>query len=210
MRNHITRKGDCVLSIAKKSGMTGEKLWDHPENKKLKTLRNNPSVLNPGDIVLVPDKEIKEVPGDTEKQHKFKLKIEQGKFRFRFIQNDQLSPAQQDYKLNIDGQWFSGCVNAGGWIECNIRPDSKNGKILFKWRQDREIELKFGHLNPVSEIEGVQQRLANLGFYNTKITAENDHYTMISLIAFQKYMGHDPDGKLKPELLNTLTKVHGS
>ena len=62
-------QGDCLTSIADQHGFYWKTLWDR--NSALKALRKNPNVLFEGDIVRIPEKELKERDCATEKRHRF-------------------------------------------------------------------------------------------------------------------------------------------
>src|ERR1043165_791294 len=83
---HTVMQGEYLAKIARQYGFTKwQILWDAPENKDLKQKRKNPNVLFPGDEVFIPDKELREESGGTEKKHKFELDIEPLKLRIALI-----------------------------------------------------------------------------------------------------------------------------
>lgn len=208
MKKYIVRKGDCLSSIAFRNGTLWQKLWDLPENRKLKDLRKDPNVIWPGDIVMIPELETKQVPAATEEKHSYTVKSVKGKLRLRLIQNDK-PLANIPVKLNIDGSWFELNTDGDGWLEQVIKPDAKQGKLLLNAGKE-EIRLCLGGLDPVEMVKGVQQRLANLGFYATSITSQLDGYTQISIMAFQRYSGLSVDGAMNEALYDALKKAHGS
>ena len=42
---HRVQQGDCMVSIAELCGFFWETLWNHPNNKDLRGLRHDPTVL---------------------------------------------------------------------------------------------------------------------------------------------------------------------
>jgi hypothetical protein len=56
-------QGDCLNSIADETGFFWETLWNHASNDSLKQQRRDPNVLEPGDVVHVPDKTPKQESG---------------------------------------------------------------------------------------------------------------------------------------------------
>lgn len=69
-----TRRGDCLHSIADAHGLFWETIWNHPENRELKSAYATPSQLKPGDHLFVPEKTRKEESGGTETKHTFRRK----------------------------------------------------------------------------------------------------------------------------------------
>jgi N-acetylmuramoyl-L-alanine amidase len=71
---HTVRSGDCISSIAYEHGLFWKTVWEHPDNAELKEKRGTGFQLQPGDVVVVPDKRLLEVSKPPEKKHKFKFK----------------------------------------------------------------------------------------------------------------------------------------
>ena len=67
------QQGDCLASIARNSGLLWETIWNRPENSNLRTLRVDPNILFPGDILFIPDKDPQPVSGSTDARHSLKL-----------------------------------------------------------------------------------------------------------------------------------------
>jgi len=87
MADYTVKQGDCLSSIAAKYGLFWEKIWNHPKNARLKEQRKDPNILYPGDVVFVPEKEVKEESGATEQRHQFKKKGAPAKLRLRLMKN---------------------------------------------------------------------------------------------------------------------------
>jgi hypothetical protein len=62
---YIVQEGDCFLSIAYQHGFFWETLWNLPANAELRNTRQDPGQLLVGDRVMVPDRQIKQVPTRT-------------------------------------------------------------------------------------------------------------------------------------------------
>jgi hypothetical protein len=165
MPNYSVKQGDCIESIAFEHGLFWKTVWNHPKNLNLKERRKDPNVLFPGDVVFIPDKEEKQEPGVTEQRHRFKHKGVPSKISI-VLEDVKGQPRRDvDYVLQIDGQLFHGKTDAAGRIQHPIPPNAQRGKLTIGNGPGREEhELQLGHLDPVTEISGVQARLKNLGF----------------------------------------------
>ncbi|MBL4630883.1 MAG: hypothetical protein JKY14_06875, partial [Paraglaciecola sp.] len=161
------KEGDCVDQIAEKYGFLPETVWDHPKNSSLKKLREDRNILLCGDKLFVPEIETKQIPAATGAKHKFIHMAVLAKFKLQLKKNGQ-PRAGLAYTLEIDNTTFSGKTDGDGWIEHVIAPSAAKGKVTLT-DNDETYELKIGHLDPLDSIEGVQQRLQNLGFYGGKI-----------------------------------------
>lgn len=71
---YIVQQGDCLHSIAADCGLSWQKIWDHPDNSDLRSLRKDPNILKEGDNLVIPDLELKTEPGNTDQNHAFAVK----------------------------------------------------------------------------------------------------------------------------------------
>jgi len=182
---YTVRQGDCIQSIAYRAGFPPATLWDHPSNATLKKKRHEPSVLMPGDLVVVPQLEIKECSCPTDKSHVFKRKGTPAEIRIRLL--DGQEPRRNvDYLLEIEGTWIRGTTDDDGYLDEKIAPDAWKGRLIVNpGPRQEEIPLVVGGLDPLDEVRGVQGRLANLG-YDCLPTGELDEQTRSALAAFQR------------------------
>ena len=206
MPNYTVKQGDCISSIAYKHGLFWEKVWDHPQNSKLKEKRKDPNILHPGDIVFVPDKEEKQESGATEQRHRFCKKGVPEKLRITFMAGKE-PIANEKYVLDIDGDLRSGATDGEGNLEETIPPNARSAKLwLGEEKQGYEIDL--GHLDPIDEITGVQARLNNLGFHCGKVDGIKGPKTTAALKRFQKKHDLKETGEIDEKTRNALKSAH--
>jgi N-acetylmuramoyl-L-alanine amidase len=84
--DHEVKQGDCITSIARDYGFYWETIWNHPKNAELKRKRKDPNILKEGDVVHVPDLDVKEYPRGTEKRHTFMIRGVPAKLRLRIME----------------------------------------------------------------------------------------------------------------------------
>ena len=82
--------GDCISSIAYEHGFFWETIWNDPQNGQLKAKRQDPNILQDGDVVHVPDLRIREEPRATNQRHSFTLKGVPAMLRLRIIEESKL------------------------------------------------------------------------------------------------------------------------
>ncbi len=246
MPEHKVKKGDCLLSIAAQYGISWEKIWNHPKNTKLRQQRQDPNILYPGDIVFVPDKEIKELEAATEQKYQFRKKEATAKLRIRILEETtaerqeqtipppSLSPNQKDsvtedpqgeevpqrvqprsnvpYIAEFDGFMIKGTTDDEGMVEINIKPHWEKGRLILEPGTIRELilSINLGHLDPITELSGVKQRLINLGFDCGDTSAEETPRLEEALRAFQKKYGLPISGQADQQTRDKLKEVHGS
>jgi hypothetical protein len=164
-RVYTVKEGDGISSIAFQFGLPPDSVWNDPKNRDLKERRKDPNVLSPGDVVYVRDKELKEVEGATEQRHRFRRKGIPEVLRLRFVDEDGEPRAHVPFVLEIDGTLLDGKTDADGVLVHQVPPNAKHGSLTLGSGAEQEVlELRLGHLDPVTEISGVQGRLNNLGY----------------------------------------------
>ncbi len=208
MPTHSVQQGDCIDSIAKAHGVLPELLWEHPQNAQLKSARKNKNVLYPGDSVFIPEPELKQASLQAGAKYSFKRKGVPATFKLQ-LKNQAQGRAGLDYELQIGQLTFTGTTDANGLIEHDIAPDAKQAKLKLL-DSDEVYELNLGNLNPIEQIEGVQQRLASLGYYIGQIDGEHGQHTRTAIQFYQKHKNLSINGEIDDELKNSLKSDYGA
>lgn len=189
-KQHKVRQGDCISSIAEKNGLFWQTLWD--ANPDLQQIRNDPNLLQPGDIVLVPEKREGEQSGATEQKHTFRKKGVPAKLRLILEHNDQ-PLKNKPYVLKVDGRLVEGTTDDRGFLEQPISPLAKKAEIEI---EDLHFEFLLGSMDPIEETTGIQARLQNLGFYDGDIDGDAGPLTSAALAEFQAFSNLEATGEL--------------
>jgi hypothetical protein len=209
--DYVAAQGDCIESIAADHGFYWQTLWDHPNNASLKAQRQDPDVLLAGDVVHVPEKRQKDEPGATEQRHRFRRRGVPSVLRIALKDEDDQPRAGVPYVLEVDGTLTSGETDADGRIEEPLPPNARQGKLTIGTGTDaEEHELNFGHIDPVTEVTGVQGRLKNLGFDCGEIDGALSDQTTEALRAFQSKYGLETTGEPDEPTRQELKNQYGS
>jgi N-acetylmuramoyl-L-alanine amidase len=209
MSFYTVRKGDCISSIADYYGLFWEKIWNDPNNSELKEKRKDPNVLYPGDVVFIPEKEIKEYSCATDKKHRFHRKGIPLYLRLQMLDEDDKPIANVSYTLDIDGgETIEGKTGPDGKIEQAIPPGARSGTLHVEG--DDPVPLSFGELDPIDTAIGVKQRLMNLGYDCGDEDGETDEEAQEVLREFQEKYGLNPTGEVDQATKDKLLEVHGS
>lgn len=121
--------------------------------------------------------------------------------------------ANAPYYLDVDGVIVcEGETDADGFIEAAIPPTATEGRLVLYPGTPRErvIKIQLGHLNPISLISGVKQRLFNLGFDCGDIDEAETGSLAAALRAFQTKSGVESTAKADDATRKALTDAHGS
>lgn len=116
------------------------------------------------------------------------------------------------YLLTIEGISTTGTTDGDGYLQATIPPTAKTGSVTVDagTQDEMTIPLQFGHLDPLDEIAGVKQRLANLGFDCGDTTAQVHDNFRAALRAFQQFQGLDVTGEVDAPTRDRLLEAHGS
>lgn len=204
-KKHTVRLGEEIASIAFQYGFRPEVVWEHPDNAALRRQRENGHVLQEGDVVIIPDLRPKSAPAATGRVNTFRRRGVPEKLRLQLLDGDT-PRANLDYLLTVDGVSTEGRTDAQGRIEIWISPAARSGKLLIG--ENEEIDLKLGHLSPVTTEAGLRARLKNLGFLDDE--AADAEALARGLRAFQQHFGLEPTGAANDETRQTLLDVHRS
>ena len=213
---HTVQAGESMSTIAQKFGFSDwNTLWKDAENASLKKKRNNPNVLYPGDVVTIPEVEIKQESAATDQKHEFTCKLPKMKDVLRLQLDDENGEpmAEQDCIVTLDNETELNLTTDGeGIVEIEIPINVRSAKIEI---DGCEWPLEIGQLNPVDEptednnISGAQSRLNNLGF-DCPTSDELDDRTQQAIKAFQSTQKNlDITGQLDKKTCSALKKEHG-
>ena len=167
MPMHVVEKGETIQTIAKKHGFRQwRRIFEHPNNAKLRRQRPNPDVLAPGDQVFVPELETKTEPARVDEKTVFVLAPVRRELVLCLRDAGDALLAGVPYKLDVEGTTHEGIVDPEGRIRHDIEVDAREATLTLELDDEvtTEIELQIGALDPVDTDEGVRARLYNLGF----------------------------------------------
>jgi hypothetical protein len=181
---HVVSPGDTIVSIAHEYGFLSTTIWDHGQNAELKAKRKNPNILFPGDEVFIPEKDLKYESRSTGAKHNFQVQGEPNRLKLQLMKMGK-PRANEDYVLDVDGRIIKGKTDGSGFIDQVIPRDARGGTLTLKGGKEK-FPVRIGHLDPIDEVTGVQQRLNNLGFNCGAENGELNDRTHAALGAFQK------------------------
>ena len=161
---HIVRQGDSIISLSKRYGIPVDKILNHPDNSSLRERKRSASILFPWDRITIPDKELKEEEGATEKRHRFRCSTRTTWLKLKIFKEGE-ARANEPYHLIVEGQDFRGNLDGEGKLEVRVPADAHQAILCLGEEEEEEMSLRIGYLDPVDEVRGIQERLNNLGFY---------------------------------------------
>jgi hypothetical protein len=206
--NYTVQQGDHLAKIAKEFGIPDyHRIWDAPENADLRKLRDNPHVLFPGDVIFVPDLEMRTESRATDALHSFTVKKKTLHLRI-IAENYDFEPlATTPCQLQVEFENTDLTTDGAGLIDLEIKNDAENGTLRIS---GAEIPLKIGHLDPVTEITGQRARLNSLGYNAGPVDKDSPEQFRSAVEEFQCDHKLTVDGICGPATQAKLKAVHGS
>lgn len=199
-----------MLSIATANGFFWETLWDLPANAALKKKRKDPFQLVPGDVVKIPDPRERSLHGATGHRHTIRIKGIPASVQVQVFDEDHEPLADQPFTLEAGGETVKGRTTGDGVVQAFVPYDAKEGKLTVgEGEREVKLEIQIGHLDPPSETQGVQSRLANLGFYSGELDGKESDALKRAVEDFQRHEGLTPSGEIDDRTRRALEDRHG-
>lgn len=162
MSKHTVKEGEHISTLADLYKFFDfHTIWDDGGNADLKAKRKNPNVLNPGDIVTIPEKILKELSRPTTRIHWFGIHLQQLMLRIEIKTYFDDPVAKTRCALEVDGNPQVLTTDDNGKIEREIDRKAHTGRLVVR---GSDIEVRIGDLDDVDLQSGQIARLNNLGY----------------------------------------------
>lgn len=172
-QQHTVEPGETLSSIAADNHFANFlTIWNDAGNAELRSVRHNPHILEPGDVVFIPDLPENVAHATDARRHVFALESPALLLNIQLQDLDGKPRAGESCVLRVDAKDKNGREALED--EFDLQTD-KEGKLSQEILDDADIaELKLaddllvihiGLLDPVRSDKGVQARLNNLGYF---------------------------------------------
>ena len=209
MRRHEIQQGECISSLGFEYGFRPEAIWQTPENAALRARRSSGFVLEPGDVVTIPELRPKSVTAEAGRRHTFRRRGIPAYLRLDLRDAHGAPQAKVNYILEVDGVFRKGRTDGDGRLEEPIPPNAQRAVLRFP-ETGTAYELPLGYLDPVSTVSGVQARLNNLGYLCGEVNGEWREECRKALARFQNAEGLPGTGAADDATRARLLERHRS
>lgn len=212
MKKYVVKQGETIYHVAQRYGHEPDHLWMFQKNEHLRQENRRKNILFPGDIVRVPDINVRRESASTERRHTYRVKsgpLTQIRLRLLF-ESEPRKDARCTLLINeahIPRTEIESKTDSDGIVEFDVPSQSTNG--LLQVENDEAYQLRFNYLNPINETSGVQQRLASLGFAPGPIDGIVGPLTRGATREFQREVRATIDGIVGPETRKHLDEEYG-
>ena len=213
-REHRVREGECVASIAAMSGLPMAVVWNDPANADLRAYRATPYQLAPGDVVVVPDRDLRVEGGSTTRRTTFVRSGIPEVVRVR-LEDEDGEPL--DGVVTFSSNARQGCLAVhSGVAEIPIDPSDRTATITIETDAGQvAYKIQLGSLRPAgganlnTKVRAAQARLTNLGYECVGVDGKLGPQTRSMIRTFQRDHGLQTAGRLNQTTLEALVRVHG-
>lgn len=225
-KKHVVVEGDRMSKIAHQHGYKDYKLLYLAQPDSLRKKRPNPEILMPGDEIVLPDKIEEKHSAKDKKAHKYEEDTALPEVRVKLL-SAGTPLADRTFTVMADPAPSTGATlgtvksDGEGAVKFHVEPATK--KVTLACADPPfVIVLRLGHLRPVTEPGGVEQRLDNLNYRvpaappaapadseaEKKAKAAHDRLIKKAAARFQEDRKKTADGKVDDDLRQLLSKAH--
>ena len=204
--SHTIQDGDSVIRLSDQHGFFATTIWNDAANAELRSRRTDMNVLLAGDIVVIPDKRPKERPAQTGRLNVYRRRGIPAVYRLQLFDIEE-PRANQEYRLTVDGEVYRGTTDQDGMLEEHLPATARQGELVIGPDEFR-LQIKFGHLDPINVLSGVQKRLNNVGYDCGPADDDLGPRTEAALLAFQERFELEPTGEADQATIAKLEEVH--
>jgi hypothetical protein len=210
---HVVEQGEHTSSIAEQHGFRDYRsVWEDQQNAGLRTQRQNPNVLLPGDVVAIPDKRERREPAQSGQRHVFRLRGRKLELRLRLCDAGGRPLADAPCELRVDGEKSTLATDGDGRLKLEIPRTARDAVLTVDHPDspfDVETPIHIGHLDPVDAQSGQAARLRNLGYYYGDVENVDPEGLRSAVEEFQCDQGLSVDGVCGTDTQERLKQVHG-
>jgi hypothetical protein len=210
---HEVVSGECMWTLAHDHGCDQDALWS--ANAALKEAGRLPNVLAPGDVVVLPataEPEREDARTGTRVTIEVKAVLPRARLSFQDAEGKPRAGlgfvARVTTEDGTEHVWEGKTDGAGGLDE-SVPADARTLAVVLAVEPDPQAYcFRFGHLDPLATISGIQGRLRNLGYDCGKERGELGPLTRRSLRDFQRERELPSTGKVDDATRSKLEQLY--
>lgn len=220
MTQYTVKQGDTLLRIAKQFGFeTSKALYMHADNAAFRSLRPNPDVMYPGDVLNIPENATNVFTAQTNRRHRFVVcredEPEQETLQMTLKDSSGSYLANVRSELKVGGQTLKTETDKKGNLTIALpETDATDGELYIysdenSTEPSHQLTVQLAHLDPIDTLSGIQARCNNLGYYCGTVDGIMGDNTRNGVQAFQADNGLVKDGEPGSKTQHKLLKQYG-
>lgn len=215
LKPYVIRQGDYMSKLGPTLGFNPETAWSDPKNDAIRKKRTSMNMLQPGDIVFLPDDPRPRLPVAGGSTNAYTARIPKVTVKLKLQVGGVVLPKEPYVIRGVGPDPIEGATDDNGVLSAQVKVHVREFEVELTSRK-RTLRVRVGDMDPINELTGVQKRLTHLGFYlPTKTGAENydalDPKQLVSAIrAFQASKNIKVTGKMDEDTKKALVSAAGS
>jgi peptidoglycan hydrolase-like protein with peptidoglycan-binding domain len=209
MEPYVVRTGDHLALIGHRLGFDPDAVWNDPANAKLKALRGNPNILRCGDVLYVPTRQKVWLSVRLGTTNRFVATVPKTSLSLTFLQAGMpVSGAScVVHGLSPPNQFTT---DANGKLTLTV-PLTLQALVVEFPKVPLVRQVLIGHLDPITEPNGVLQRLRSLGHVSPRTIVDPSDAEAVGRVvrAFQRARGLALTGTVDDATRAALKQAHG-
>ncbi len=171
---YVIKEGDFLVQLAHKFGFDADAVWNDPANADLKSLRPDPNILWPSDVLYIPEPSAPKLFAlDTGSTNTFTSSAPTVTLTQRFVGADATTYAGKAFTVKELDQLTGLTTDGQGTATFPVPVTLDTVTITFTDSGETWV-LGLGNLNPINTLSGVFQRLQNCGYITEDISYDPD------------------------------------
>ncbi|WP_437604885.1 peptidoglycan-binding domain-containing protein [Sorangium sp. So ce834] len=216
MRPYVIRQGDYLAQLAHRYSFSAAEVWNHPLNDALRQKRASPDILQPGDILYLPDARDGWNPLllTTGGANRFTARIPSVEIKLVLERADTTPIANKRFRVEgLGTEPFNGITDASGLALFPVPVHVREVNLALE-EEGLHCQVCIGQMDPVDEPSGAAKRLTHLGYPASISLCEFDVSADVlseAIAAFQTAHGQlEITGTLDDATRDALVQAHGS
>jgi hypothetical protein len=183
LQPYVIRQGDYLLSLAYQFGFDADTVWNDPQNAQLRQdghLSQDPNILNPTDTLYIPDQNVPPVMQSltTGATNTFVANIPTATLTQQFVGSDTTTYASKAYTIQELAE-LTGLTTDENGIATFQAPVTLDTATIEFTDTGKSWVLHIGHLDPISTLSGIFQRLQHLNYVAGSATLDPNNLDLL-------------------------------
>jgi Putative peptidoglycan binding domain len=208
MLPYVVRQGDYLSKLAHRFAFDADAVWNHSSNESLRSIRDNPEVLAPGDVLFIPDRAQEKkcvITNGTTNRYAAKVPTTAVILKLRDPAGNAI--AGKAYRVTGVGTPITGSSDDRGVV--SFRVPLHVWEVVVVLEDGGSVRVLVGHMDPPQTASGALKRLRHLG-YRAPASFEPEDALRLMVTRFQREQKLTVSGNIDEQTASALVRVHGS
>ena len=225
MKPYVVRQGDYLAKLAYTHGFDVMDVWQHVKNEQLRTLRADPNILYPGDILYIPTQRTSPNAVAKQASQTYVAAVPTVRVSVELVEDERVLANERCEVSGLPGTAADNpmhCTTDGeGLLSLDVPVTAREVEVYVP-AQHTTYQLMVGDMDPENEASGLAKRLRNLDYLEDDLHVIEDepppshpevHFAEAleeAVAAFRQQHGHTANSAIDDAVRDTIVKEHGS